>query len=386
MNFSERINDVIGAQGIEWNIKLSNECYTLVPNTQQCCVHSDVYHAFERLSGIEVYKSRAVCYCNVHGKRVIESELSLRIRNLFFIKKPSNYITPEEKYDSVCDCVYFIVSRHVVLKDKLYCKFGNYEFGREKHRFLKYDTHNPSYMYAFVSYNTRAIHECCGHEYKYVDNYIYRKMLKDKISIPIIYYKNTDWFEITQEASENIFDYIKEINKNNRHPMLSDGEELEVFIHNIRKYIEADNTIKNNYSDTCECCGGTRYTKVVCFGCSATTNVACDYIHMSLSLGPDDNVYGKRHVYFVKKPDSIMFIEDFRKKFFNWLRLKYHNAKYTWTSDYSAFKRWGFEVVRTKICKTCKKESHRDCCSNYDKDNRSTRTIIKNIACIEEER
>ena len=79
----------------------------------------------------------------------------------------------------------------------------------------------------------------------------------------------------------------------------------------------------------CECCGGTRYTKVVCFGCSPTNNVAGDYTHMFISLGPNDNVSGKQHVYFVKRPDSIMFIEDFRKNFFSWLRLKNQNAKYT---------------------------------------------------------
>ena len=44
------------------------------------------------------------------------------------------------------------------------------------------------------------------------------------------------------------------------------------------------------------------------------------------------------------------------------------------------------EVLRTKICKICQQEAHKNCCSSYDKDNRSTRTVIKNIACIEEER
>ena len=111
-----------------------------------------------------------------------------------------------------------------------------------------------------------------------------------------------------------------------------------------------------------------------------------DYIHMFLSLGPNDNVWGSKHMYFVKQQGSIMFMEDFKKKFFNWLRFRHQNAKYKWTSDHSAFRRRGFEVVRTKICKICEQEAHRNCCSHYDKDNRSTRTVIKNIACIEEER
>ena len=389
MNVSERINDVIGSHGIEWNIKLCDACYTLVPHTQECCVHPGLYHTFDKMSGIKVSKSCAICYCNIHGERVIESEMSLSIRSLFFIFKlrpvqvPNEDIIRNESYNVVSDCVYFIVSRHVVLKDQLYGKFGNHKFHRKKDRFSAYSTHNPSYIYASVSYNKKAINEHCGPEHEYLDNYIYSKIHENDLSIPMVYFKNTDWFEITQEISENILEYIREVNNNNNHPMLSNGQELEIFIQKICKYLEASNTIKSDHVNTCESCGSTKYTKLVCFQCSATSKEAYNYIHMFISF---NNVFGSRHMYFVKQQGSIMFMEDFKEKFFNWLKRKHNNVKYTWTGDYSALRLKGYEVVRAKICKTCQQEAHRNCCSSYDKDNRSTRTIIRNIAYIEEER
>ena len=85
MNFFEHINDAIGAHGIEWNVEPCNKCYLLIPDTQECCVHPNLYHVFYKMSCIKVYKHRVVCYCSIHGERVIESKLSLRIRSLFFV-------------------------------------------------------------------------------------------------------------------------------------------------------------------------------------------------------------------------------------------------------------------------------------------------------------
>lgn len=113
-------------------------------------------------------------------------------------------------------------------------------------------------------------------------------------------------------------------------------------------------------------------------------NESTDYIHMFLSLGPDDNAWSiDNYMYFIKEPDSIMLLEDFKKKFFNWMRFKHRNTSYKWTHDYSAFKRKGFEIVRTKICKVCQQESHINCCKYYDHANRTTRIVIKHIKCIE---
>ncbi len=114
-------------------------------------------------------------------------------------------------------------------------------------------------------------------------------------------------------------------------------------------------------------------------------NQETDYIYKFLSLGPDDNVWGSRYLYFIKVPGSTMLLEDFKNKFFNWLRFKHQNVKYKWTNDYSAFKRKGFEVVRTKICKVCHQEARKGCCDYYDPDNRTTRVTIKDIRCIDEE-
>ena len=109
-----------------------------------------------------------------------------------------------------------------------------------------------------------------------------------------------------------------------------------------------------------------------------------DYIYMFLSLGPEDNVWGDRCVYFLKKKDSSMLMEHFKVKFFNWLKFKHQNVKYKWTCDYSAFKRKGFEISRTKVCKACGQKASVDCCIMSGHGNRTTRTIIENIVCVEE--
>lgn len=108
-----------------------------------------------------------------------------------------------------------------------------------------------------------------------------------------------------------------------------------------------------------------------------------DYIYRFLSLGPDDNAWGGRCLYFVKQAGGVMLMEDFKNKFFNWLRFKHQNVKYKWTNDHSAFRRKGFDVVRTKICKFCGREARAHCCSFYDHENRTTRITIKNIRCVD---
>ncbi len=112
-------------------------------------------------------------------------------------------------------------------------------------------------------------------------------------------------------------------------------------------------------------------------------NQDTDYIYRFLSLGPDDNVWGNRYLYFIKEPESSMLMEEFKIKFFNWLRFKHQNVRYKWNNDYSAFARKGFTVISTKICKVCRRESHKDCCKFYGHANRTTRITIANIRCIE---
>ncbi len=108
-----------------------------------------------------------------------------------------------------------------------------------------------------------------------------------------------------------------------------------------------------------------------------------DYIYMFLSLGPNDNVWGSRYMYFIHDPGYFMPMEEFKTKFYNWLRFKHQNAKHRWTHDYSAFKRKGFEIAETKVCKRCGLESFKGCCPYYSQKNRSTQIRIKNIRCVE---
>jgi hypothetical protein len=105
-----------------------------------------------------------------------------------------------------------------------------------------------------------------------------------------------------------------------------------------------------------------------------------DYINMFLTSGPDDNA-----MYFLKVKNHCMMLEDFKKKFFNYMRFRHPHVRYRWNNDFSAFKRLGYEIVYTKICRSCFKEAHAGCCTNYDNANRSTRRVIRHIMCVEQE-
>ena len=112
-------------------------------------------------------------------------------------------------------------------------------------------------------------------------------------------------------------------------------------------------------------------------------NQCTDYIHMFLTLGPDENAWSNKVMYFVKVKNHCMMLEDFKKKFFNYMRFKHRNVRYNWDQDLSAFKRLGYEIVYTKVCRSCLNEARKDCCNNYDNANRSTRRVIKHIMCVE---
>jgi hypothetical protein len=114
-------------------------------------------------------------------------------------------------------------------------------------------------------------------------------------------------------------------------------------------------------------------------------NQSTDYLYMFLTLGPCDNAWSNKVMYFIRVENQFMMLEEFKKKFSNYMRFRHPNVRYKWDNDLSAFKRLGYEIVYTKICKSCLKEAHKDCCNNYDNANRSTRRVIKHIVCVERE-
>jgi Family of unknown function (DUF5906) len=112
-------------------------------------------------------------------------------------------------------------------------------------------------------------------------------------------------------------------------------------------------------------------------------NQSTDYIYMFLTLGPEDNVWSNKVMYFVKVKDQCMMLEEFKRKFMNYMRFRHPNVRYKWDHDLSAFKRLGYEIMYTKVCRSCLREARKDCCENYDHANRSTRRVIKHIRCVE---
>ena len=82
-------------------------------------------------------------------------------------------------------------------------------------------------------------------------------------------------------------------------------------------------------------------------------NQSTDYIYMFLTLPPGDNVYGDKNVYFRRQRGSSMLLQDFKKRFMNYMRFRHPGTKYQWNSDYSSFNKLGYNVTRKNICKAC---------------------------------
>jgi len=108
-----------------------------------------------------------------------------------------------------------------------------------------------------------------------------------------------------------------------------------------------------------------------------------DYIYMFLTLPPGDNIYGNKDVYFKKVEGSVMLLQDFRRKFINYMRYRHPGVKYKWTSDYDSFERLGYKIDYINVCKGCKSRSKIGCCSEYNIANRSRRYVIENLYCVE---
>ena len=110
-----------------------------------------------------------------------------------------------------------------------------------------------------------------------------------------------------------------------------------------------------------------------------------DYLYMFLTLGPNENTWSSKSLYFRYVKDSCMLMEDFKKRFTNYMRYRHPQVRYRWRSDYSTFKRLGYEIVYTNICKACLTEARHGCCAAYNRSNRSKRYLIKHLLCVEEE-
>jgi hypothetical protein len=76
--------------------------------------------------------------------------------------------------------------------------------------------------------------------------------------------------------------------------------------------------------------------------------------------------------------DNIVFIEDVRSKFSNWLGTSVKSL------DNGTFGQVNKEyIIETrKVCKHCKKVSHKDCCEKYKHIDRSKRKIVLNIVLL----
>ena len=188
---------------------------------------------------------------------------------------------------------------------------------------------------------------------------------------------NDDKGSISKRLAIFKFDkYVKEMDDSLKQTII-DTELARIVVKSLKAYrMLLEHTGNKGFWNTCP-----DYFKDT----RSEMNESTDYIHMFLTLGPDENAWSNKVMYFVKIKNECMMLEDFKKKFMNYMRFRHPNVKYKWDQDLSAFKRLGYEIVYTKVCRSCLKEAHKECCENYDNANRSTRRVIKHIMCIEKE-
>jgi hypothetical protein len=92
----------------------------------------------------------------------------------------------------------------------------------------------------------------------------------------------------------------------------------------------------------------------------------------------------RKVMYFVQRPGHTLWMEEFKKKFYDYMRFRHPLVKHRWGKDYSTFKRLGYVVERRNMCRACKRAAVGGCCDDYSPANRSNVDIITNILCIEE--
>ena len=79
---------------------------------------------------------------------------------------------------------------------------------------------------------------------------------------------------------------------------------------------------------------------------------------------------------------TLIKVWTFKQTFMNYMRYKHRDVKYKWTSDYSPFKKLGYDVQFINVCKVCYREGKYGCCPDYNAANRSRRYIIKDLKCV----
>lgn len=123
---------------------------------------------------------------------------------------------------------------------------------------------------------------------------------------------------------------------------------------------------------------------------TASMHETTDHVHMFLTIGHGDNIWfdraanARKVMYFVQRPGHTLWMEEFKKKFYDYMRFRHPLVKHRWSKDYSTFKRLGYVVERRNMCRACKRSAVIGCCDDYSHANRSNVDIITNIVCIEE--
>lgn len=92
----------------------------------------------------------------------------------------------------------------------------------------------------------------------------------------------------------------------------------------------------------------------------------------------------KAQTIIIHRAGLLRHMEEFKKKFYDYMRFRHPLVKHRWTKDYSTFKRLGYVVERRNMCRACKRTAVIGCCDDYNHANRSNVDIITNIVCVEE--
>lgn len=106
-----------------------------------------------------------------------------------------------------------------------------------------------------------------------------------------------------------------------------------------------------------------------------------DILYAFLTAAPGTNKTKSSNIWIEQKEGEITPLENFKKTFKTYARIKHNNQNYKWsnTSDNATLEGLEYEIITMHICASCGKKGQKGCCDNFSRSNRRKKVVIKNM-------
>lgn len=105
---------------------------------------------------------------------------------------------------------------------------------------------------------------------------------------------------------------------------------------------------------------------------------------LSEFLGLGRQRIGDHYYSIIYKEGEKCKVNDFKKRFENWLSGTKHDQTFRLNTKHTEFKKNGFVYSEEKVCKSCGNKAAKGCCDNYNKLNRTTMKYYENMMMLKE--